>query len=94
MIPPARQKDARGEKGYDSRMLTLFLLYVYCIGVASFRKIERACHEDAAFRVLIGNQQPDQIRISDFRRRHLRALEHLVVQILRLCQKAVMASLR
>ncbi|QPN59101.1 transposase [Synechococcus sp. CBW1002] len=93
IMSPARQKDARGEKGYDPRMLTLLLLYAYCIGMASSRKIERACHEDAAFRVLTGNQQPDHSRISDFRRRHLGALEELFVQILRLCQKAGMVSL-
>jgi hypothetical protein len=59
----------------------------------SSRKIERACHEDLAFRVLTGNQQPDHSRISNFRRRNLEALKGLFVQILRLCQKAGMVSL-
>jgi transposase len=58
----------------------------------SSRKIERVCHEDLAFRVLTGNQQPDHSRISDFRRRNLDALKGLFVQILRLCQKAGMVS--
>jgi transposase len=38
----------------------MLLLYAYCVGVVSSRKIERACYEDLAFRVLTGNQQPDQ----------------------------------
>jgi hypothetical protein len=59
----------------------------------SSRKIEKACWEDAAFRVLTGNQQPDHSRISDFRRRHLGALAGLFVQVLRLCQKAGLVSL-
>ena len=93
ILAPTRQKDARGEKGFDPRMLTVLLLYAYCVGIASSRKIERACYEDAAFRVITGNQQPDHSRISDFRRQHLGGLEALFVQILRLCQKAGMVSL-
>ena len=74
-------------------MMTLLLLYAYCVGIVSSRKIERACYEDLAFRVLTGNQQPDHSRISEFRRRNLDALSDLFVQILCLCQKAGMVSL-
>ena len=88
-----RQKDPRGEKAYDPRMMVVLLLYAYCVGMPSSRKIEKACWEDAAFRVLTGNQQPDHSRISDFRRRHLGALAGLFVQVLRLCQKAGLVSL-
>ena len=88
-----RQKDPRGEKAYDPRMMVVLLLYAYCVGLPSSRKIEKACWEDAAFRVLTGNQQPDHSRISDFRRRHLDALAGLFVQVLRLCQKAGLVSL-
>jgi hypothetical protein len=56
--------------------------------VVSSRRIERACYEDLAFRVLTGNQQPDHTRISESRRRNLEALSELFVQILRLCQEA------
>ena len=93
ILIPAQAKDPRGEKGYDPRMMTMLLLYAYCVGTVSSRKIERACYEDLAFRVLTGNQQPDHSRISDFRRRNLDALKGLFVQILRLCQKAGMVSL-
>ncbi len=88
-----RQKDSRGEKAYEPRMMVVLLLYAYCVGLPSSRKIEKACWEDAAFRVLTGNQQPDHSRISDFRRRHLPALAGLFVQVLRLCQKAGLVSL-
>ncbi len=93
ILIPAQAKDPRGEKGFDPRMLTLLLLYAYCVGIVSSRKIERACYEDLAFRVLTGNQQPDHSRISEFRRRNLDALKGLFVQILRLCQKAGMVRL-
>ena len=93
ILIPAQAKDPRGEKGFDPRMMTMLLLYAYCVGIVSSRKIERACHEDLAFRVLTGNQQPDHSRISEFRRRNLDALSDLFVQILRLCQKAGMVSL-
>jgi hypothetical protein len=71
----------------------MLLLYAYCVGTVSSGKIERACYEDLAFRVLTGNQQPDHSRISDFRRRNLDALKGLFVQILLLCQKAGIVSL-
>ena len=93
ILIPAQAKDPRGEKGFDPRMLTMLLLYAYCVGIVSSRRIERACYEDLAFRVLTGNQQPDHSRISEFRRRNLDALKDLFVQILRLCQKAGMVSL-
>ena len=93
IVIPAQAKDPRGEKGFDPRMLTMLLLYAYCVGIVSSRKIERACYEDLAFRVLTANQQPDHSRISEFRRRNLEALSDLFVQILRLCQEAGMVSL-
>jgi transposase len=93
IVIPAQSKDPRGEKGFDPRMMTLLLLYAYCAGIVSSRRIERACYEDLAFRVLTGNQQPDHSRISEFRRRNLEALSGLFVQILRLCQEVGMVSL-
>ena len=87
------QRDPRGVKAYDPRMMVVLLLYAYCVGIPSSRRIERACWEDAAFRVLTGNQQPDHSRISDFRRVHLDALTGLFVQVLRLCQKAGLVNL-
>jgi len=93
IVIPAQSKDPRGEKGFDPRMMTLLLLYAYCVGIVSSRRIERACYEDLAFRVLTGNQQPDHSRISEFRRHNLDALSGLFVQILRFCQEVGMVSL-
>ena len=73
--------------------MVVLLLYAYCVGLPSSRKIEKACWDDAAFRVLTGNQQPDHSRISHFRRRQLSALAGLYVQVLRLCQRAGLLSL-
>jgi hypothetical protein len=72
----------------EPRMMVVLLLYAYCVGLPSSRKIEKACWEGAAFKVLTDNQQPDHSLISDFRRRHLPALAGLFVQVLRLCQLA------
>jgi hypothetical protein len=55
IMAPALAQDPRVEKGFDPRMMTLLLPYAYCIGIASSHKIERACYEDFAFRVLTGN---------------------------------------
>lgn len=74
-------------------MLTGLLLYGYCQGVASSRKIEKATYESVPFRVLAANQHPDHDTIAEFRRRHLNALSGLFVQVLRLCQKAGLVRL-
>jgi len=59
-------------------MMAALLLYAYCVGLPSSRRIEQVCWEDAAFRVLTGDQQPDYSRISAFRHRHLEALDDLL----------------
>ena len=71
----------------------VLLLYAYRVGLPVSRKIEKACLEDAYFRVLTGNQQPDHSRISYLRRRPLEALSGLFVQVLMICQKAGLVSL-
>ena len=88
-----RDRDARGEKGYHPAMMTALLLYGYAIGVASSRQLERATYEAVPVRVLTGGQHPDHTRISEFRREHLKAIERLFVEMLRVCQKAGMVTL-
>lgn len=86
-------KDARGERPYDPRMMTLLLLYGYAVGMASSRKLERATYEIVPVRVLCAEEHPDHTRISEFRRAHLKELTRLFVQVLRLCQKAKLVKL-
>lgn len=69
------------------------LLYAYCMGIPSCRKIEAATYTDVAFRVLAGNQHPDHDSIATFRKRHLWALSSVFVQVLRLCERAGLVSL-
>lgn len=87
------ERQARGAPPFNPQMMVGLLLYGYCVGVASSRKIERRTYEDVAFRVIAGGQHPDHTRISEFRRIHLKALERLFVQVLRLCQKAGLVKL-
>lgn len=58
-------KDARGERPYSPRMMTALILYAYCVGVFSSRKIERATHEDVAMRVIAGESHPAWTTIND-----------------------------
>lgn len=85
--------DGRGYPPYHLVMMVKLLVYGYCTGKVSSRKIENATWEDVAFRVLSGNQQPDHDSIADFRRRHLSALAGLFVQVLKLCQEAGLVKL-
>lgn len=87
------ERELRGYPPHDPQMMVALLLYGYCVGVPSSRKIERKTHEDVAFRVIAGGAHPDHSRISDFRRIHLDALAGLFVEILRLCQKAGLVKL-
>jgi len=82
------EAEERGFPPYHPVMLTKVLLYAYCVGVFSSRRIERRLVEDVAFRVLAAGNHPDFRTISEFRRRHLAALEGLFVQVLRLARQA------
>lgn len=84
---------ARGTVPFDPRMLTTVIIYAYCIGVFSSRKINRKLEEDVAFRVLAANQRPDFRTISDFRKVHLKALTGLFKQVFEMCRKAGMVKL-
>ncbi len=64
------------------------LLYAYCVGVPSSRRMEQRLHEDIAFRVRAANNTPDFRTISDFGKEHLAALESTFLQVLQLCQRA------
>jgi transposase len=85
--------DARGRRGFHPAMMVKLLMYAYCVGKPSSRKIERATFEDVAFRVLSADQHPDHDSIADFRKRHLEALGGLFGQVLVLCQKAGLVKL-
>lgn len=87
------EKELRGYPPYHPQMMTALLLYGYCSGVASSRKIERKTYEDVAFRVIAAGHHPDHTAISEFRRTHLEALAGLFVQVLQLCQKAGLVKL-
>jgi len=87
------ERELRGYPPYHPQMMTGLLLYGYCTGVSSSRRIERKTHEDVAFRVLSGGAHPDHSAIADFRRIHLKALEELFGQVLQLCVKAGLVKL-
>lgn len=91
----SRKYDRRkgGNSAFHPRMMAALLVYAYCVGMPSSRKIERATYEIVPFRVLSGGYHPDHDTIADFRKRHLKELSGLFVQILRLCQKAGLVKL-
>jgi hypothetical protein len=69
-------------------MMVTLLLYAYCVGVYSSRRIQKLCERDAAYRVIVGDDVPNFRTISDFRKDHLKALQGLFVQVLQLCREA------
>ena len=87
------ERERRGEPPYHPRMMVKVLLYGYCMGVASSRRIAQRLHEDIAFRVLAANNTPDFRTISDFRKDNVDALSGLFVQVLALCQQAGLVKL-
>ena len=86
-------KDARGERPYPPVMMTALLIYAYCVGVFSSRKMARATYEDVAFRVLAGGEHPHFTTLNQFRLQHREALAGLFVQVLRLCRKVGLVKL-
>ena len=87
-IDAVYEKDPRGQPPYDPRLMTKLLVYGYCIGVFSSRKIRKRLEEDVPFRVLAAGNTPDFRTISDFRKIHLEALSGLFEQVLAMALEA------
>ncbi|MBI4001599.1 MAG: transposase, partial [Nitrospira defluvii] len=87
-IERAYRADGWGQAAYEPAMMVALLLYAYCLGERSSRRIERLCERDVAFRVLAANQRPDHTTIARFRQTHEAALAALFTQGLKLCAAA------
>jgi transposase len=85
--------EERGYPPYHPGMMVALLLYAYCRGVYSSRRIARGCEERVDFMALTGLQRPDFRTVASFRRRHLAALADLFGQVLRLCRAAGLVRL-
>ncbi len=88
-----RYDEERGYPPYHPRMMVKVLLYGYCTGVYSSRKIARQLTDSVAFRFLAAGNQPDFRTVSEFRKRHGAALAGLFQQVLRLCRRAGLVKL-
>ena len=78
---------------FDPAMMTALLLYAYCNGVYSSRRIAKAARERVDFMSVVGLDAPDFRAVSDFRKRHLKALAGLFAQVPKLCEQAGLAKL-
>jgi transposase len=87
LLQPYQAED-RGQPPFHPGLLTAVLLYGYATGTFSSRRLMARCETDLAFRVIVGEDIPDFRTISDFRKRHLTALEGLFVDVLKLCAQA------
>jgi transposase len=87
------QDETRGAPPFDPAMMTCLLLYAYCVGVFSSRKIALACERNLAFLAIVGLDRPDFRTISLFRKTHLDAFADVFVQVLRLAQAAGLVRL-
>ncbi|MGB8276158.1 MAG: IS1182 family transposase [Alphaproteobacteria bacterium] len=85
--------EERGYPPYHPGMMVAVLLYGYSRGVYSSRRLAQACEERVDFMAVSGLNKPDFRTIAEFRRRHLKALSALFVQVLKLCQGAGLVKL-
>ena len=76
------EKEKRGQPPYDPRLMTKLLVYGYCTGVFSSRRIQKRMQEDIPFKVLAAGNEPDFRTISDFRKIHLETLKNMFEQVL------------
>jgi transposase len=86
-ITKVYEDEDRGYPPYHPVMMTKVLVYAYCVGVFSSRRIQRRLLEDVAFRVLAAGNAPDFRTIADFRKTHLSALRAFFEQVLRLARE-------
>ena len=89
----AYRSDGWGAAAYDPGMMVAILLYAYCLGLRSSRRIARALEEDVGFRVVAADRQPDFRTVCCLRAEQEEALEELFVEVLRLCHEAGLVKL-
>jgi len=82
-----------GQPPFDPQMMTALLLHGYASGIYSSRRIAKAAVERADFMMIVAGDPPDFRTIAEFRKRHLRTLAGLFVQVLRLAEKAGLVKL-
>ena len=87
------EHETRGAPPFDPAMMVCLLLYAYCVGVFSSRKIALACERNLAFVAIVGQDRPDFRTISDFRKLHLEAFKDVFVQVVRLAAEAGLVKL-
>ncbi len=87
------EEETRGAPPFDPAMMVCLLLYAYCVGVFSSRKIAWACERNLAFMAIVGQERPDFRTISDFRTLHLESFKEVFVQVLRLAGAAGLVQL-
>src|SRR5213080_3574539 len=87
------EQETRGAPPFDPAMMVCLLLYAYCVGVFSSRKIALACERNLAFIAIVGQERPDFRTISDFRKLHLEAFKDVFVQVVRLAGEAGLVKL-
>jgi len=88
-----QSKDHRGERPYSPVMMTALLIYAYCTGVFSSRRIAKATNDDVAFRFLCANDHPHFTTINQFRAMYRKELADLFVQVLHACMSAGLVTL-
>jgi transposase len=89
----AYEDETRGAPPFAPQMMVCLLLYAYCVGVFSSRKIARACERNLAFIAIVGADRPDFRTISDFRKLHLAAFCDVFVEVLRIAGEAGLVQL-
>jgi transposase len=87
------EQETRGGPPFDPAMMVCLLLYAYCVGVFSSRKLALACERNLAFMAIVGEERPDFRTISDFRKLHLEAFKAVFVQVVRLAGEAGLVKL-
>ena len=82
------ERETRGAPPFDPAMMGCRLLYAYCVGVFSSRKLALACDRNLAFVAIVGSERPDFRPLSDFRKLHLESLKEVFAQVVRLAAAA------
>src|SRR5438876_1277054 len=87
------ERETRGAPPFDPAMMVCLLLYAYCVGVFSSRKLALACERNLAFLAIVGSERPDFRTISDFRKLHLESFKEVLVQVVRLAAASGLVQL-
>ena len=92
-ITSAYRRSGSGNVAYHPLLMLKLLIYGYCQGIMSSRKLAKEIDENVAFRILAAGQRPSHRSLSRFRQQHIDAFASIFAQVVQIAGETGIAKM-